>query len=110
MAGHQQPFDDFPFENMAFHEFRDIGFGSDPIPGALGINHDAGAIFAMIQTPGLIGANGSFYSKRSTSFLKKACKSFRSLIGTTPARIAFRSLIDTDKNMMGKSRHESTFS
>jgi hypothetical protein len=30
------------------------------------------------------------------------------LIGTASAWVAFRPLIDTDKNMMGEGRHEST--
>jgi len=107
MPGHQQPLDHLPFENMTFHEFRDIGFGSDPIPGALGINDDTGAVFAVIQTPGLVGANGSFYAKTLDFFFEEGMQTFRSEIGTTAARIALRALIDTDKNMMGKSRHRT---
>ena len=109
MAGHQKPFDDFTLENVAFHQFGHIGFRADPIPGALGINHDARPIFAMIQTAGLIRSNRSFDSQPLHLFFKEGMQSLRSLIGTAPARVAFRSLIDTDKNMMGEGRHESTF-
>jgi hypothetical protein len=108
MAGHQKPFDDFTLENVAFHQFGHIGFRADPIPGALGINHDARPIFAMIQTAGLIRSNRSFDSQPLHLFFKEGMQSLRSLIGTAPARVAFRSLIDTDKNMMGEGRHEST--
>jgi hypothetical protein len=109
MAGHQEPFDDFTLENVAFHQFRHIGFRADPIPGALGIDHDAWPIFAMIQTAGLIGSNRSFDPQPFHLFFKEGMQSLRSLIGTAPARVAFRPLIDTDKNMMGEGGHESTF-
>ena len=61
----------------------------------------------MIQTPGLVGANGSFYAKALDFFFEEGMQTFRPEIGTTAARIALRALIDTDKNMMGKSRHRT---
>jgi hypothetical protein len=108
MTGHQEPFDDFTLENVALHQFRHIGFGADPIPGALGIDDDARPIFAMIQTAGLIGSNRAFDAQPFHFFFKEGMQPFGSLIGAAPARIAFRSLIDADKNMMGEGRHEST--
>ena len=108
MTGHQEPFDDFALENVALHQFRHIGFRADPIPGAFGVNHHARPIFTVIQTAGLIGPDGAFDPQPLHLFFKEGVQPLGSLIGTASPRVAFRSLIDTDKNMMGESRHEST--
>jgi hypothetical protein len=108
MTGHQEPFDDFALDNVALHQFRYIGFRADPIPGAFGIDHHARPIFAMIQTAGLIGPNGAFDSQPFHLFFEEGVQPLGPLIGTASAWVAFRPLIDTDKNMMGEGRHEST--
>jgi hypothetical protein len=108
MTRHQKAFDYFTLENVSFHQFGHIGFRADPIPGAFGIDHHARPIFAMVQAAGLIGPNRSFDAKPLDLFFKEGMQPFGSLIGTAPARVAFGPLIDTDKNMMGEGRHEST--
>ncbi len=108
MTGHQEPFDDFTLENVALHQFRHIGFGADPIPGAFRIDHHARPILTVIQTAGLIGPNGAFDPQSLHLFFKEGVQPFGPLIGTASAGVTFRPLIDTDKNMMGEGRHEST--
>lgn len=108
MTRHQKPFDDFTLENVSLHQFRHIGFRADPIPGAFGIDHHAGSIFAMIQAAGLIGPNRTFDTQPFDLFFKEGMQTFGSAFGTAPARVALGPLIDADKNMMGEGRHEST--
>ena len=109
MVRHEQSGDDLAIQNMPFHDLCDVGFRTDPVPYSLRIDHDARTQLAMVQTAGLIGSNRAFDSQPLHLFFKEGMQSLRSLIGTAPARVAFRSLIDTDKNMMGEGRHESTF-
>lgn len=108
MTRHQKPFDDFTLENVSLHQFRHIGFRADPIPGAFGIDHHAGSIFAMIQAAGLIGPNRTFDTQPFDLFFKEGMQTFGPAFGTAPARVALGPLIDADKNMMGEGRHEST--
>ncbi len=110
MIRHQKPLDDFTLENVSLHQFGHIGFRADPIPGAFRIDHHARPIFAMIQAAGLIGPNRSFDAQPFDLFFKVGMQPFGPLIGTAPARVPFGTLIDTDKNMMGEGRHESTLS
>ena len=108
MTGLEEPFDDFTLKNVALHQFCHIGFGADPIPGAFRIDHHARPIFAMIQAARLVGSNRAFDPQPLHLFFKEGVQPFGPLIGTASTRITFRPLIDTDKNMMGEGRHEST--
>ena len=50
VAGHQQALHDLSPDHMLFHDLGDIGFLSGPIPHSFGIDDDAGAVFAVIET------------------------------------------------------------
>jgi hypothetical protein len=106
MARHQEPLDDLAFENVSLHDFGDIGFGSYPVPGSLGIDDDTGTILTMVQTPGLISSNGSLEAEPLHLFFKEGLKSLRALIGAASLRVAFRTLIDAHKNVMSERGHE----
>ena len=56
---HQEPFYDFPFGDMSFHDFCDIGFFPHPIPYAFGIYHDAWSVLALVEAAGLVSPHDS---------------------------------------------------
>ena len=57
MVGHEQTGHDFAIQNVAFHDFSDIGFRLYTVPDAFGVDHDAGSLSAMVQTSGFIRAD-----------------------------------------------------
>ena len=104
-SGHQEPFDNFPFTDMALHDFGDIGLGPDPVPDALGIDHHARAIFTMIQTPGFIRSNDPLQPHAFNLFLKKGMQLNGTRISATTSGISLRTLINTDEDMMFERTH-----
>ena len=106
MPGHEQAFHQFALDHVAFHDFRDVGFIADPIPDAFRINDDAGAIFAMIQTSGLVGTDGTLETQTLNFLLEERVQLRGPVIGTAPSRVALGALIDADKNMMLESTHD----
>ena len=108
MIWHQQPLHDLAFHDMAFHDFCDIGFTPDPVPDTLRVDDHARPKLAMIQAAGFVRADAPFQAQPFHLFFKEGVQPFGPLIGAAPAWVAFGSLIDTDKNMMGEGRHEST--
>ena len=105
MSGHEQPFDQFTLDHVSFHNFSDVGFAPDPIPDAFRINHDAGTIFAMIQTPCLVGTDGALETEALNFLLEERVQFRGPVIGTAPFRVPLGPLIDANENMMLESAH-----
>ena len=57
MVWHDQAGDDFAFDDVALHNFGDVGFGLDTVPDALRIDHNTGSLRAMVETAGLVGSH-----------------------------------------------------
>ena len=57
MIRHEQTGHDFAVQNVPFHNFGDVGFRFHAVPDAFGIDHDAGPLRAMVQTPGFVGTD-----------------------------------------------------
>ena len=106
MLGHKQAFHQFTLDHVSFHDFRDVGFIADPIPDAFRINDDARTIFAMIQTPCLIGTDNAFEPKTLNFLFEKSVKFHGPVVSTAPSWVALGSLINANKNMMLESTHE----
>jgi hypothetical protein len=100
VSGHKQPLNDLPLHDVAFHNFRDIGFGSDPIPNPFGIDYDAGTVLAMVQASSFVRSNGRFQFEPFDFFFEKRVELFGAQIRAAPSRIILWALVDTDKNMM----------
>src|SRR6185436_20580448 len=94
MTGHQEPLDDLTFHDVPLHDFGNIGFRPHPVPYALGVNHDAGSILAMVQTTGLIGPYGLFQPKTFDFLFEKGLQPLRTAVRAAPARISLGPLVD----------------
>ena len=106
VPGHEQAFHQFSLDHVPFHNFRDVGFIPDPIPDAFRINDDAGPIFAMIQTPCLIGANNAFEPETLNLLLEERVEFRGPVVGAAPSRVALGPLINAHENMMLESAHD----
>jgi len=60
MVRHEQPGDNLTLYHVPFHDFRDIGFVSDPVPDSFRIDDDAGTQVAMVEAPGFVRADQPF--------------------------------------------------
>src|SRR5574341_33348 len=107
VARHQQPLDDFAFEDVAFHDLGHVGFRPDPVPHAFGINDDARPILAVIQTTGLVGPHRLLESEPFNLLLEESLKPLGAIVRTAATRVAFGALVDADKDVMFKDRHRS---
>ena len=107
MARHQQAFHQFTLDHVSFHDFGHVGFIAHPIPDPFRINDDARAIFAMIQTSRLVGANHAMEPEPLNFLFEEGVKFHGSIVRATSPRISFRALVDADKNMMFEATHVS---
>ena len=105
MTGHEQPFNDLTLLNVPLHDFGHIRFRSDPIPDALGIDHHARPILAVIQASRLIGPDRSFQAESLDLFFEKGLKPLGSVIGAAATRVVFGPLVHADKDVMLERRH-----
>ncbi len=108
MIGHQQPGDRFALENVAFHDFRYVGFAADPIPNPFRVYHDAGAVLAVVQAAGLVRSDSTFQAQSFYFFLEKRMQLLGALIRTATARVLFGPLIDTDEYMVFENGHRQS--
>jgi len=60
IVGQHQALDWLAACYVRLDDFVDIGLGDVPIPDRLGINHDIRAMFALIETAGLVGSHFAF--------------------------------------------------
>lgn len=109
MIGHEQAVYDFALHNVTFHDLRHISLGSNPVPHTFRVDHDARAVFAMIQATRLVSPNRALEAQPVNFFFKERLKSFRPLIRTAATRVFLGSLIYTHKNMMLEGGHGSGF-
>ena len=105
MSGHEEAFHQFALDHVPFHNFRDVGFIPHPIPDAFRINDDAGAVFAMIQTTRLVGADDAFEPKSLDFLFEEGVKFHGPVIGAAPSGVALGPLINANENMMLESTH-----
>src|SRR5438105_14581511 len=90
---------------MLFHNFGDIGFRSSPVPHPFGIHDNAGTILAVIETPGLIGANDAFETQPVYFHFHKFLEPNRAAIGAAPTRVALGTLVNAHKDVTAEIRH-----
>ena len=58
-------------EDVGLNNLVDVCVGDVPIPDCVRVDHNVGAMFALIQTPGLVGAHFSFQSAFGKLLLKE---------------------------------------
>ena len=99
MIRHEQAADDLTVDNMAFHNLRHVGLRLHAVPDALGVDHHAGPLRAMVQTAGFVRTNDILQIQALGFRLEPSVQSFRSQFRTTAPRIVRAALVDTDENM-----------
>lgn len=103
MVRHDQTRHHFALDHMTFHDFDHIVFRFDRVPDSLGINDDAGALRAVIETAGFIGAHDVLEVEALGFLFKSGVQVFRAEMGATAARIVRAALVCADKNMSFES-------
>jgi hypothetical protein len=105
MIGHDETGHNLAFNDVAFHNFRHVGFGFDLIPHAFGVDHDAWPFRAMIEAPRFIGTDNVFQVQSFRFLLEAGVERVRSELGATPTRIVRTPLIRTDEDVSFVTRH-----
>ncbi len=108
MAGHEEAFDDFPLENVAFDDFSHVRLGPNPIPHAFRVDDDAGTICAVIETSGFVGTDEPLEVVTFEFLLEKGMQLLAPTVCTAAAWIVLRAPVDADKNVMLKGFHRTS--
>ena len=98
--------DHLALDDVAFHDFRHIGFCFDLIPHAFWIDDDARPFGAMIEASGFISAYDVFQVQPLRFLLEAGVERFRSELRAAPAWIVRAPLVGAYENMTRKCRHE----
>ena len=69
-VGQYQPLDRLPADDVRFDNFVDIGEGDSAIPHSVWIDDEIRAVFALIQTTRLVGADSSLQPARGQLVLE----------------------------------------
>jgi hypothetical protein len=90
------------------------GFGNDPgyvldrdvaIPDSLGINHDGRPMLALFEAAGMVGADQRAESGLFQLLLERLAQRLLPFGIAAAARVARRTDIAADENVMGERRH-----
>lgn len=93
--------DDVLVDNL-FHVIR----GDMSVPDRFRINHNRGAMFALVEASGLIGADFTFEPALGELLLEEFLQLGLRLGIAAAARMAGRPLVAADKDMLFEFRHE----
>ena len=108
VLGNQKSLHDLAALQVAFNDFVDVGQLDISIPGAGGIDDDAGAVFALVQAATAIGT----HRRTEAASLQGAFEGCPKKLGTlgiaAAARMALVTLIPTNEEMMSVFRHRYT--
>jgi hypothetical protein len=76
-----------------------------PVPHAIGINHEVGAMFTLVEAAGLVGAYAVLKSTLSQLLLEGPLQFTLSVAIAGAARVAIGALVDANKNVFFEFRH-----
>jgi len=103
--GQSQTLDRLSADNVRLDDFVDVGFGDVAVPDGIRVNHDVGAVLALIETSGLIGADATFQSASSELLFEELLQArFGSGVAAS-ARMACGALVSTNKNVAFEFGH-----
>src|SRR5438309_11656638 len=105
MAGHQEPLDDLPSDDVLLHDLGHVRLGAGPVPDAFGVHDDAGPVLAVIQTTGLVRPNDPFEPQPVHFLLHELLQPDRSAVRAAPAGITLRTLIDAHEDVALERSH-----
>ena len=91
--------------NVGVDDFIDVIERDTSVPDRLGINHEVWTMFALVETPGLVGSNPpsqTSFGKLLLEGLLQLCVSLRI---TTPAWMSRNPLVSADENVLLKCWH-----
>jgi hypothetical protein len=95
-----------PVKNVGLDNFVNIRQLDSSVPNGLRINNNIGAVLALVEAPGLVGANSSLQAQ-FCQFVLEALLEFRFACWiTTASRMPRRAHVSAHENMSFKFRHE----
>ena len=101
-----EAFDRFAAEDVGLNNLFDVGFGDVSIPNCVGVDHDVGAVFALIKAARLVGADFPLQAPLGQFLLEQFLQPGLSLRITTSAGMARRTLVSADEDVLFELGHE----
>jgi hypothetical protein len=100
-----QPFDGTAVEEMLGDDLLDVFDVDEAVPDGLGIDHDDGAMLALVEAAGFVGPDMVFEASVFDGVLEGGFELFASVGKATGAGGAFVALVGADKDVMIEFRH-----
>ena len=100
-----QPLDRFPPDQMRINDLVKVGGAHPAVPNGLGIYHDIGAVLALVEAAGLVGAKAALQPAGLESFLELLLQLTLSRRIATTAWTGSIALVGANEDMFFKFRH-----
>lgn len=98
--GEAEAFDWLSIDDVGFDDFIDVGFGDVSVPDGFWIDDEIRPVFALIEAPGLVGANASLQTTGGEFLLKEFLQVCVGLRIAASARMACWALIAADEDVV----------
>jgi hypothetical protein len=109
-VGEAKPLDRFAAQDVRVYDLVYIGLCDVSVPNCFGINHDVRPVLALVEATGLIGAYSALQPAFGKLLLEEFLQpSFRSWIAAS-SRVARRTLVSADKDMLFEFGHQDMHS
>jgi hypothetical protein len=105
-VGEAQAFDGTAVEEMLGDDFFDVFDVDEAVPDGLGVDHDDGAVFTLVEAAGFVGPDVVFEASVLDGVLEDGFELFAAAgkaAGTISAFVAF---VGADEDVVVKFRHE----
>ena len=102
-----QALDRPPSEDVGLHDLVNVLQRDVAVPDGVGINHDGGAVFALVEASRLVGADGGAGSGLGQADLEGSVKVAGGGTIATAARMIVGTLVAADEDVPDELWHEN---
>jgi hypothetical protein len=105
-VGEHQPLDGTAVEEMLVDDLLYVFYVDEAVPDGVGVDDDDGAVFALVETAKLVGADLALQTGFLDGVLERLFQFFAALGAATGSGGIFIPLIGAEEEMMLKLRHD----
>lgn len=95
-------------DDVGFDDFVDVGFGDVSVPDSFRIDDEIRAMFTLIKTSGLVGADASLQTSCGEFLLEQFLQARFGLRIAASARMACRALVAANEYVVFELGHQAT--
>ena len=104
-VGQAEALDGAAADKVLVHDFVEVAGFDEAVPDGFGVDHNYGAVLALVEAAGLVDADAMFQAGSFYGVFQFAFELFAVFMATTGAGGGFVALIEADENVMVEFWH-----